>query len=148
MAYVMHSGMSDVFARMYIEDLKEKTMRGKRGKAHEGKVVGNGPAPYGFRYTHNEKGTRVGLEVEPPEMAVVRRLFELVGKRGMPMYSAGRTLEGEGHPAPKGGGWRVGVIHNILKNDIYKEHTYEEVAGLVAPGVMEKLSLDEDERYG
>ncbi|CAA9441864.1 MAG: hypothetical protein AVDCRST_MAG80-1410 [uncultured Rubrobacteraceae bacterium] len=146
MAYVMHSGMSDVFARMYIEDLKEKTMRGKAGKVREGKVVGSGPAPYGFRYTHNEKGTRVGLEVLEPEMAVVRRLFELVGERGMPMYSAGRTLEEEGHPAPKGGGWRVSVIRNILNNDVYKPHEYSEVAELDSPQVAERL--DPEKSYG
>lgn len=121
-------------------------MRGKQGKVREGKVVGSGPPPYGYKYTHNEKGTRVGLEVNDSEMAVVRRLFELVGARGLPMYAAGRTLEGEGHRAPKGGGWRVSVIRNILNNDVYKPHTYSEVAELVPPGILEKL--DPDRAYG
>lgn len=60
-------------------------------------------------------------------MPVVRRLFELVGGRGLPMYAAGRRLEAEGRPAPKGGPWRVSVIKTILERDTYRPHTVAEL---------------------
>lgn len=79
-------------------------------------------------------------------MTVVRHLFELVGKCEASMYNAGRTLEDEGHHAPKGGGWWVSVGRDIIRNDAYKPHTHAEIAELVTPGVAERL--DSEKSYG
>ena len=112
-----------------------------------GKLLGSGPPPYGFRWVRAKQGKRVGLEVDPETMPVVHPLFEMVGAYGLPMYSAGKELERQGFYAPKGGMWRVGVIRNILLNDVYKPHTIEELRAL---GIAEEVvaTLDAAEEYG
>jgi site-specific DNA recombinase len=140
------SGVKDLIARQELRTMVRRTRAGKAGKVRSGKVLGSGPAPYGFRYVLDERGTRVGLEVDEATMPVVRRLFELVGHRGLPMYAAGRQLEREGDWAPRGGPWRVSVIRNLLRNDAYRPHTHAEVAALVTPEVA--ATLDPEGVYG
>lgn len=139
-------GVKDLIARRELREMVRRVQAGKSGKIRAGRVLGSGPAPYGFEYVRDENGTRVGLEVAEPEMAVVRRLFELVGGRGYPMYRAGRELEKYGHSAPGGGSWMVGTIRRILTNEVYRPHTYEEVVALVSPEVA--ASLDPEQSYG
>ena len=133
--------------KMEREYTMRRTRRGKRRKAQEGKVLGSGPPPYGFAFTKDGNGTRVGLAVDEVTMPVVRRLFELVGDGRMPMYAAGQRLEREGHMAPKGGPWRVSVLRNILTRDCYRPHTLDELGEL---GVAENVlsALDPEGVYG
>ena len=133
--------------KMEREYTKRRTRQGKRRKAQEGKVLGSGPPPYGFRFTKDDNGVRVGLAVDEATIPVVQRLFKLVGDRRMPMYAAGRKLESEGHMAPKGGPWRVSVIRNILRRDCYRPHTLDELRDLgVAGDVLS--TLDPEDVYG
>ncbi len=139
-------GIKDLIAKRELKDTVRRVQAGKAGKVRSGRVLGSGPAPLGFTYVRDESGTRVGLEVHEPEISVVRRLFELVGGRGYPMYRAGRELERSGHTAPGGGSWMVGTINRILTNEVYHPHTYEEVAALVSPEVSS--SLEPEQSYG
>lgn len=134
-------------SKMERQYTNRRTRRGKEKKVRSGKLLGSGPPPYGFRWVRAKQGKRVGLEVDPETMPVVHRLFEMVGAYGLPMYSAGKELERQGFYAPKGGMWRVGVIRNILLNDVYKPHTIEELRAL---GIAEEVvaTLDAAEEYG
>lgn len=114
-------------SKMEREYTKRRTRRGKEKKIRSGKLLGSGPPPYGFRWVQDDKGKRIGFEVDPEAMPVVHRLFELVGAHGLPMYTAAKELERQGFYAPKGGLWRVSVIRNILLNDVYRPHTVEEL---------------------
>jgi site-specific DNA recombinase len=59
-----------------------RTARGRRAKAERGLVVGSGPAPYGYCYTHGDKGQRIGLEGDDPDTAATaRRIFDLLRTR-------------------------------------------------------------------
>ena len=79
-----------------------KAEMGKRSKVRKGQVLGSAPKPrYGFRYVRNDKGRVVGYEVRSEEMAIVRRVFEMLDD-GQSIYAVQATLENEGVEAPRG----------------------------------------------
>jgi site-specific DNA recombinase len=98
--------------------------------------------PYGFRYNTE----RDGLTVYEPEMAVVERIFGWAAE-GAGTKAIQSRLRAEGVPSPKGNEnwWRQG-IKRLVMNDLYKPHTYEEVAKLVSDEVASRL--DPDKEYG
>ena len=54
---------------------------------------------YGFEFNTN----RDNYVVSEEQMAVVRRIFRMLGAEGMTMYAVKKTFEREGIPAPGGG---------------------------------------------
>src|SRR5215210_7822805 len=84
------------FERFMIVD---RMRRGKRSKAKQGKLVASPQLDYGFRYN----GARDGYEVDELRMALVRRVFRMVGVEGMTLNAVGARLQAEGIPAPRGG---------------------------------------------
>jgi site-specific DNA recombinase len=141
------AGIRRGMSKMEREYTKRRTRRGKEKKIRSGKLLGSGPPPYGFRWIQDDKGKRIGFEVDPETMPVVHRLFELVGAHGLPMYTAAKELERQGFYAPKGGLWRVSVVRNILLNDVYRPHTVKELrASGIAEGIV--AALDTAEEYG
>jgi site-specific DNA recombinase len=80
-------------------------------------------------------------------MAVVRRIFEMVGTEGKTLHGTKKVLDREGVPTPgRARYWGNRFIRNLILDDVYKPHTFEEVRQLVAPEVA--LRLDPDKRYG
>jgi len=90
--------------------------------------------------------------VDEEKMQVVQRIFELVGRERTALRSVQQTLEREGVPTPattkENGGrrWSTSSIRDIVLDDVYKPHTFEEIMALVTPEVAGKL--DPKERYG
>ena len=66
--------------------------RGKRSKAKQGKLVACPQSDYGFRY--NE--ARDGYEVDEVRMAVMRRIFHMVGVERTTLNAVARRMEAEG----------------------------------------------------
>lgn len=121
----------------------ERSMRGKLRKAREGKIVAGHTPSYGFRFN----AARDGYEVDEARMAVVRRIFWLVGIEGRSLNAVGRVLEADGVPSPSGKGrWLPWGIRRLVLEDVYRPHTFGEIASLVAPEVAARL--DPDGRYG
>ena len=135
-------GIKDLIARRELRVMSQRAGMGKRSKAREGKVLGSGPAPLGFKYITD----RTNYEVDEETMPIVRRIFRAVGAEGSSMWAAGRALEEDGVMAPSGGRWQVSVIRYMIDNDCYQPHTYEEVAALVSPTVA--AGLDKKASYG
>jgi site-specific DNA recombinase len=77
----------------------ERSRRGKLRKAREGKVIATYRPTHGFRIN----AARDGYEVDEEKMAVVRRVFRMVGAEGAGIYSVHKTLERDGVPALGGG---------------------------------------------
>jgi site-specific DNA recombinase len=112
-------------------------------KAREGRLVAGRVPNYGFRY--NE--ARDGYVVDEERMAVVRRIFRMVGVEGFAVYRVKRILEQEKVPTPAGGRhWSRSSIRDILVEDVYKPHSYAELEALVAPEVAARLNPEK--RYG
>jgi site-specific DNA recombinase len=136
-------GILDQLAKYERAKVAERTRRGLLRKAKEGKLVA-GPVPnYGFRYNR----TRDGYLVDEERMAVVRRIFRMVGVEGMPLHRVKRILEHERVPTPTGGRyWNNRSIRDIIMDDDYKPHSYTELRTLLSPEVAARLNSEE--RYG
>jgi hypothetical protein len=66
---------------------------------------------------------------------------------GVSIHGVQDALEREGTPAPAGGRrWSRTTIRNMILDDCYRPHTFEEVAALVRPDVA--ALLDYEKRYG
>jgi site-specific DNA recombinase len=85
--------------------------------------------------------------VNEERMRVVRRIFRMVGAEGNSLNSVKKAFDREGVPTPKGSRyWGNTFIQRVITDDVYKPHTFEEVAVLVLPEVASRL--DPDKRYG
>ena len=136
-------GILDQLGKYERAKIAERTRRGKLKRARDGKVVPTHTPDYGFRYTED----REGYEVDPEKMAVVRRIFEMVGREGKTLHGAKKILDREGVPTPaRARYWGNRFIRNLILDDVYKPHTHEEVRRLVAPEVAARL--DPDKVYG
>src|SRR5215204_6746626 len=135
-------GILDQLAKYERAKIAERTRRGKIRKAREGKNLRSPQSPLGFRYG------AIGDEVViyEPEMLVVKKVFEMaaagLGSSAIQthLHCAGMVTR-EGKPV-----WSHKVLQRIVKSDVYKPHTYEEVAELVASQVA--ANLDPNKEYG
>ena len=141
-------GILDQLAKFERAKTTERSRRGKLRKAREGKIICGHTPGYGFRY--NE--TRDGYEVEPHNMAVVRRIFSLIGSGGESLSGTARTLERDGVRSPSGNRvWVKPTIKGIVLDDAYRTLSYEQMQDLAAEGHLtaDVLSrLDREKRYG
>jgi hypothetical protein len=140
------NGILDQLAKFERAKIAERSRRGRLRKAREGKLLRNSRAHYGFK--HDETGE--SYVVDETEMRVVRRIFCAVAK-GQTLYRVKRSLELDSVPPPtngkKGGKyWSASYLRRLVKEDVYKPHSYQEVAELVAPEVATRL--DHGESYG
>ena len=136
-------GILDQLAKYERAKIAERSRRGKLRKAREGKVLrGPKPPPYGFRYDAEGEG----LLVHETEMAVIERIFRMAAEGASPQAIMAWLYE-EGVHSPRGDRtWVRRTLEQILRSDLYRAHTCEELAGLLSPEVLARL--DEDTGYG
>src|SRR5215208_3490035 len=101
-----------------VERLKisERTNRGRRKRAQDGKMM-PGPRPlYGYRWRDDE---RSALEPNPDTAPVIQRIFrELAG--GKSMRQVTRDLMQDGVPTATGGShWDISSLHYLLRQETY-----------------------------
>ncbi|MDP9458169.1 MAG: recombinase family protein [Actinomycetota bacterium] len=134
-------GILDQLAKFERAKIAERTRRGKTRKAREGRAV-TPTANYGFRF--NE--AKDGLVVHEPEMQVIRKVFEMAAE-GLGVGAIQSRLHAQGIHAPKGGRiWARPVIRRLVESDVYKPHSYEEIACMVSAEALARL--DAHEEYG
>ena len=125
----LHGGMLDIIAAWERKKFAERTRRGKLQKARQGEIVATHRPPFGFSYNEG----RTNYVVNLVEMRVVRRIFEMVAE-GAAINAVEMTFDREGVPTPGGARfWSQVMIRKILTNDLYKAHSFVEVAQLVSP---------------
>ncbi len=135
-------GTQTQFAEYERAKITERTRRGKERKAREGKILRGAKPPYGFRY--NAAGD--GLIVHEPEMVVTGRIFRMAAE-GLGPQAIQTQLHAEAVPSPTGDPWWPRrTLEQILRSDLYKAHTYGEIAGLISAEVL--AHLDEHAEYG
>jgi site-specific DNA recombinase len=136
-------GILDQIAKFERAKTAERTRRGKLRRVREGKIMATHTPKYGFRYTED----RIGYEVDPEKMAVVRRIFDMVGAEGKTLYAVKKILDREGVPTPgRARYWSKPFIRSRILDDVYKPHTHAEIREIVAPEVA--APLDPEKRYG
>jgi len=127
-------GILDQLAKFERAKMAERSRRGKLRKAREGKIVATTTPDYGFAYND----ARDGYVVDPEKVLAVRRIFEMVAE-GRTLYAVKQTLDSLRIKSPAGKSWNVATIREILKDDVYRPHTHEEVSALVSPEVAARL---------
>ncbi len=114
-----------IIAEYEREKIRERTMRGKRRKAQDGKWVGGHAAPYGYR--REGKGRTARLAILEREARVVRQIFDWYTGAGqqmpLPTAAIARRLTAAGVPTPsrgkKGRGWFRDTVNCVLSNPVY-----------------------------
>jgi site-specific DNA recombinase len=133
----------DQLAKFERAKVAERTRRGKLRRAREGKILPNQRPNYGFEF--NAK--RDNYVVHEEEMAILRRIFRMVGAEGYAIHAVKKVFDREGVPTPNGARyWGKTFIRRIVDDDVYKPHTFEEVKLLVSSEVASRL--DPERRYG
>lgn len=92
--------------------IKERTVRGKRGKAKSGKIVFN-TRPTGYDYDKDKS-----MYYPNKDADLVRNLYNMATS-GMATSAIARTLNHNGTPAPKGGAWHAETVRRIIHNPMY-----------------------------
>ena len=95
------------------QTIKERTLRGKRGKAQSGKIVMN-THPTGYDYDKERS-----MYVPNEHAEVVKMLFTLAAD-GKSISFIVRQLNRERVSAPKGKFWHAGTVSRILRNPMYR----------------------------
>jgi len=116
--------------------IRERSMRGKRAKAHAGKVIGCQPA-LGYRLVRDADGKALAFEIVEQEAGIVRMIFRwyvngdengnvlsirAIAERlsAMKVPTAREFKKGYlSHTKRENGVWNVGVVSDILKNEAY-----------------------------
>jgi site-specific DNA recombinase len=101
------------------EKIKERTMRGKKGKARQGKLVSNGRC-YGYDYDKSNSMYTINEE----QAAIIRKIFDYCIKDKLGTALISKELNLQCTPAPRGSQWIVSSIHRILTNTAYKGIIY------------------------
>jgi site-specific DNA recombinase len=136
-------GILDQLGKYERAKISERSRRGKLQKAREGKVMAGHRVKYGFKLN----AARDGLLVDEEKMAVVRRIFRMVGSEGYTMNAVFKTFERERIPTPGGGKhWDRAFFRVAILDDVYRPHTYEEVEALISPDVAARL--ESEQLYG
>jgi site-specific DNA recombinase len=97
--------------------IKERSRRGKNGKARENKAPFSRP-PYGYALSRQH-----GLELKPDEALVVQQIFEWYTHDRIGLISIRNRLNQQSVPTRSKAPWAVSTISKILKNTVYAGYT-------------------------
>lgn len=113
--------MQGMIAEYERAKILERTRRGRRYAARQGKVSVLGHAPYGYRYVTKHAGDGTArYDVLLEEARVVRDLFTWVGVEGLSLGEAARRLSEQGVPTRQGKPrWDRATLRGILLNPAY-----------------------------
>lgn len=115
----LHRGMDAIFAEWERHRIRERTLRGKRERARQGKLVG-GYFLYGTRYDKNT-GTR---KKDPETWRVLFLIFRLVAS-GHSLTKIAKHIQSLAIPSPSGGTtWHTSTLSGIIRNRAYLGETY------------------------
>jgi site-specific DNA recombinase len=114
--------MQGMIAEYERAKILERTRRGRRFAARQGKVSVMGHAPYGYRYVAKQTaGGEARYEVLPEESQHVQAMFTWVGVEGLSLSEVSRRLRQQGVPTPKGlACWDRATIRGLLVNPAYQ----------------------------
>jgi site-specific DNA recombinase len=112
--------MQGMIAEYERAKILERTRRGRRFAAQQGKVSVLSHAPYGYRYVPKDSGDDARYEIVPEQAAVVREVFEWVGVEGLSLAAAVRRLHKRHVPTATGlQRWDRTTVRGLLRNPAY-----------------------------
>jgi len=118
----MFFNMRGLIAEYEREKIKERTVRGSREKARQGKIVNAGAVPFGFTY-NKEKAI---LEENPERAQIIRLIFYTFANESLSLWRLAERLNHLRIPTPRGGDrWRASTLGVILRNEAYVGRLYQ-----------------------
>lgn len=120
-------GVKALFADIYLDDLRDKTLRGMEGRAHAGLATGGRLLGYRSVPLTDAFGKPAGckIEIHPETAEIVRRIFRMY-LAGQSFSSIAVALNKDAVPAPRDKtrhkqkpGWSHSTIRAILYNERY-----------------------------
>ncbi|MBP2655303.1 MAG: Resolvase protein [Firmicutes bacterium] len=98
------------------EKIKERSMRGKRGKAAQGKIIADAK-PFG--YTYNKEISN--YEINESEAQIVQQMYTWLTEEKIGTATIARRLNEIGVPSPRlKKPWIVSAVYRLLTNPIYR----------------------------
>ena len=134
--------LKSLVAELYLDDLRDKTLRGLEGRARAGYATGNTPYGYRTKPDRGKTGRIVGhrILIHDDQAAIVRRIFEMY-RDGKSLAAIARTLNADGIPSPRAGtrhkrtSWGPSTIRSMLYNERYVGiWTYKQTQWVKVPG--------------
>lgn len=109
-----------MLSEAYLDDLRDKTLRGLEQRARSGTATGG--MPYGYRTVARADGTR-GIVIDEAQAAVVRRIYDEAAL-GKSAATIAASLNASGVAAPRSSRrskptWQHTTVHSILRNRAY-----------------------------
>jgi site-specific DNA recombinase len=118
----MFFNMRGLIAEYEREKIRERTIRGSREKARQGKLVSAGAIPFGFSYS-KEKAT---LEEDPESAQIVKLIFYTFANENLSLQKLADRLNRLRIPTPRGGNrWRASTLGIMLRNEVYIGKMYQ-----------------------
>jgi site-specific DNA recombinase len=112
--------ITGVMTQLERATILDRTLRGKREKAREGKVVA--AFPYGYRLDPAKPGH---LLIYEPEARVIRQMYDWLLDDGKSSRAILEELRRQGVPPVKAGRrWGTTQVYRILSSDRYTGHVY------------------------
>lgn len=113
--------MQGMIAEYERAKILERSRRGRRFAARQGKVSVLGHAPYGYRYVSKSEGDgEARYDIVLEEAQHVREIFTWVGVEGLSLGRVVDRLAQQGLPTPTGKTrWDTATIRGILLNPAY-----------------------------
>ena len=111
-------------SKLEAEKIKERTGRGKRARAREGRMSGGFHSTYGYDYipvSQKDGGRRA---INDSEATWVRQIYQWLVNDGLTLGVIRNNLMAQNVPTKKGKFWTKVAIHSILKNPAYTGKTY------------------------
>ena len=113
--------MQGMFAEYERAKILERSRRGRRFAARQGKISVLGHAPFGYRYISKDDSGEAHYRIVMDEAQVVQQLFQWVGLEGLSLRQTARRLTEEGVPTATGKArWDQSTVAGMLKNPAYK----------------------------
>ncbi len=121
----MFFNMRGLVAEYEREKIRERTIRGSREKARQGKVVNAASASFGYRY-NKEKST---LEENPDAAQTLRFIFYAFANEKLSLLGLAAKLNSLQVQTPRNGDrWRSSTLGVMLRNEVYigKLHQFKQ----------------------
>jgi site-specific DNA recombinase len=113
--------MQGMFAEYERAKILERSRRGRRFAAQQGRISVLGHAPYGYRYVPKDETGDAQYQIILEEARLVKQLFEWVGLEGLSLRQAARRLTEQGVATATGKlRWDQSTVAGMLKNPAYK----------------------------
>ena len=134
--------MQGIVAEFERAKILERSRRGRRHAAQQGRVSVLSNAPYGYRYLSKRVHGEARFEVVAEQAEVVRQIFAWVGRERVTLREVRRRLHQRGVSSPGGQKhWSPTTLASLLGNSAYRGQALFRCGACSADGPSEAIAI-------